>query len=98
MRRVRGLPCLVIIWINGLFGAGKSTTAHALVTRLGNASLVDPEQIGFGLPTWHGNGGELDDIQHDPRWRTLTKESVIAVEETFETAVVPMTLFIPEFR
>jgi hypothetical protein len=87
----------VIVWINGLFGAGKSTTARTLIHRLGRARLVDPEQIGFGLPTWHGNGGELDDIQHDPRWRSLTKESVVAVEKTFGIAVVPMTLFIPEY-
>ena len=87
----------MIVWINGLFGAGKTTTAHALAARLEDAWVVDPEQIGFGLPTWHGNGGELDDIQHDPRWRTLTMESVVAVEETFGSAVVPMTLFIPEY-
>lgn len=94
---VQRLLCLVIIWINGLFGAGKSSTAEAVVARLGAAQIVDPEEIGFGLPTWHGNGGDLDDIQHDPRWRTLTVESVIAVEEAFGTAVVPMTLFIPEY-
>jgi hypothetical protein len=87
----------VIIWINGLFGSGKSTTARLLADRLDGARIVDPEQIGFGLPTWHGNGGELDDIQHDPRWRGLTKDAVVAVEEAVGTAVVPMTLFIPEY-
>ncbi len=87
----------MIIWINGLFGAGKSTTARALTAKLGTAHLVDPEEIGFGLPSWHGNGGELDDIQHDSRWRSLTKEAVIAVEQTFGAAVVAMTLFIPEY-
>ena len=59
--------------------------------------MVDPEEIGFGLSTWHGNGGDLDDFQHDPRWRTLTVEGVSAVEEQFGTAVVPMTLFIPQY-
>lgn len=87
----------MIIWINGLFGAGKSTTARALTARLGTAHLVDPEEIGFGLPSWHGAGGELDDFQHDSRWRLLTKEAVIAVEQIFGTVVVPMTLFIHEY-
>jgi hypothetical protein len=45
----------VIIWINGGFGAGKSTLAAELVRRVPDAVLFDPEYVGYtrqqSLPT-----------------------------------------------
>ncbi len=33
----------VIIWLNGTFGAGKTTTARQLASRLANARHFDPK-------------------------------------------------------
>ena len=39
----------MIIWVNGTFGAGKTTTARQLALRLANARPFDPEQVGYLL-------------------------------------------------
>ena len=39
----------MIIWLNGTFGAGKTTTARQLVQRLANTRLFDPELVGYLL-------------------------------------------------
>jgi adenylylsulfate kinase-like enzyme len=36
----------MIIWLNGTFGAGKTTTARQLAERLANARHFDPELAG----------------------------------------------------
>jgi hypothetical protein len=51
LAHVPGLPhhVAVIIWLNGPFGIGKSTTAQALRRRLPQAVLFDPEPFGAAL-------------------------------------------------
>jgi hypothetical protein len=39
----------VIVWLNGTFGAGKSTTAGELVELLARARLFDAEEVGYLL-------------------------------------------------
>jgi shikimate kinase len=39
----------VIIWLNGTFGAGKTTTGRQLAGRLANARHFDPEEVGYLL-------------------------------------------------
>jgi MoxR-like ATPase len=39
----------MIIWVNGPFGAGKTTLVEELSKRLGTAVTVDPELLGFVL-------------------------------------------------
>jgi adenylylsulfate kinase-like enzyme len=43
---VRNLS-LVIIWLNGPFGGGKTTTASELHTLLPSSRLFDPEMVGY---------------------------------------------------
>lgn len=40
---------IVIVWINGAFGAGKTVVAEALLSHLPGARLFDPERVGFLL-------------------------------------------------
>ena len=44
----------VIIWINGGFGAGKTTLAQELHRRLPDAVVYDPEDVGLML--WVDDG------------------------------------------
>ncbi|CAM5243529.1 hypothetical protein SALBM217S_06468 [Streptomyces griseoloalbus] len=39
----------MIVWVNGAFGAGKTTTAHELIELIPNSTLFDPEVIGGAL-------------------------------------------------
>ncbi|MGH2233506.1 adenylyl-sulfate kinase, partial [Enterococcus faecalis] len=40
---------MMIIWLNGAFGAGKTTIADELQQKLLNAIIYDPEIIGSAL-------------------------------------------------
>ena len=42
----------VIIWINGGFGAGKTTLAEELHRRLPDALVFNPEDVGLMLWKW----------------------------------------------
>jgi hypothetical protein len=61
----------VIIWVNGTFGAGKTTTGRALVQRDPRLRLFDPEWVGFMLMN---NLADQDftDFQQLESWRKLT--------------------------
>ncbi|GAB3806074.1 hypothetical protein GCM10028868_34940 [Virgibacillus kimchii] len=39
----------MILWINGTFGAGKSTVAYELHKRVKNSIVYDPERFGYVL-------------------------------------------------
>jgi shikimate kinase len=60
----------VIIWLNGTFGAGKTTTARQLAGRLANARHFDPELVGYLLRTALDDH-EFKDFQDLPPWREL---------------------------
>jgi AAA domain len=60
----------VIIWVNGTFGAGKTTTARQLAGRLANARPFDPEQVGYLLMRTLEDH-EFGDFQDLAPWREL---------------------------
>jgi broad-specificity NMP kinase len=78
----------MIIWLNGPFGVGKTTTARALRQRLPNAVIADPERIGYVMKRtlWR-----KPDYQHVDVWRRLTVRQV-AWASRRATAIVPMTV------
>jgi hypothetical protein len=58
----------MLLWINGPFGGGKSTTARELHSRLPGSLICDPELLGFGLHRMLPP--ELrSDFQDFPAWR-----------------------------
>ena len=57
----------MIIWINGGFGAGKTTLAAELHRRLPDAVVYDPEDVGVMLWKWMRPN---DDFQDLPSWRS----------------------------
>ncbi|HYK29865.1 MAG TPA: AAA family ATPase [Streptosporangiaceae bacterium] len=60
----------MIIWLNGAFGAGKTTTANQLAGRLANARHFDPELVGYLLMTALSDH-EFKDFQDLRPWREL---------------------------
>lgn len=62
----------MIIWINGPFGAGKTTLAKRLRDRRSKSLIFDPEEIGFvvketvPMPA----SGDYQDL---PLWRTYDR-------------------------
>ncbi|MGW7421462.1 NUDIX hydrolase [Streptomyces sp. NPDC054813] len=91
----------MIVWVNGAFGAGKSTTARELIELIPNSTLFDPEVIGGALthllPAKHL--AEAGDFQDLPIWRRLVIDTAAAMlAELGGTLVVPMTLLRQEYR
>ncbi|MER5531526.1 NUDIX domain-containing protein [Streptomyces sp. NPDC002677] len=91
----------MIVWVNGAFGAGKSTTARELIELIPNSTLFDPEIIGGALthllPAKHL--AEVGDFQDLPMWRRLVIDTAAAMlAELGGTLVVPMTLLRQEYR
>lgn len=60
----------MIIWLNGTFGAGKTTTARHLVDGRSGLRLYDPETVGQ-LLAYHLPDHEFSDFQQLPSWRVL---------------------------
>ncbi|MGW4195102.1 NUDIX hydrolase [Streptomyces sp. NPDC005004] len=92
---------MTVVWINGAFGAGKTTTARELIELIPNSTLFDPEIIGAELsrllPAKHL--AEVGDFQDLPIWRRLVVDTAAAMlAELGGTLIVPMTLLRQEYR
>ncbi|WP_328498114.1 NUDIX domain-containing protein [Streptomyces sp. NBC_00414] len=91
----------MIVWINGAFGAGKTTTARELIDLIPNSTLFDPELIGAGLAQLlpAKRLAEVGDFQDLPIWRRLVVDTAAAMlAELGGVLVVPMTLLRQDYR
>jgi predicted kinase len=87
---------LVIIWLNGGFGAGKTTLAEELHRRLPDAVVYDPEDVGIMLWKWIAPNG---DFQHLPSWRELVVATALTLRRHHaKTLIVPMSLIRDAYR
>ncbi|MEV5431791.1 NUDIX domain-containing protein [Streptomyces sp. NPDC052701] len=92
---------MTVVWINGAFGAGKTTIARELIDLIPNSTLFDPEVIGGGLQHLlpAKRLAEVGDFQDLPIWRRLVIDTAAAMlAELGGTLVVPMTLLRQEYR
>ncbi|MGV9504326.1 NUDIX hydrolase [Streptomyces tendae] len=92
---------MTVVWINGAFGAGKTTTARELIELIPNSTLFDPEVIGGALAHLlpPKRLAEVGDFQDLPIWRRLVIDTAAALlAELDGTLVVPMTLLRQEYR
>jgi hypothetical protein len=81
----------VIVWINGAFGAGKTTLADELGGHLPDAVLFDPEYVGYILRRWVPV--PTGDFQDLPSWRELVIATAVSLRKHHAaTLIVPMTL------
>jgi hypothetical protein len=86
----------VIIWINGGFGAGKTTLAAELHRRLPDAVVYDPEDVGLMLWKWIRPNG---DFQHLPSWRELVVATALSLRRHHaDMLTVPMSLIRDAYR
>ncbi|MEU9302484.1 NUDIX domain-containing protein [Streptomyces sp. NPDC048269] len=91
----------MIVWINGTFGAGKTSTARELTGMLPDSTLFDPEFIGDALRVLlpRKRLAEVTDYQDLPSWRRLVVDTAAAMlTELGGVLVVPMTLLRQEYR
>jgi predicted kinase len=87
---------LVIIWINGGFGAGKTTLAEELHRRIPEAVVYDPEDVGLMLWKWMRPN---DDFQDLPSWRELVVATALSLRRHHaDTLIVPMSLIRDAYR
>ena len=86
----------MIIWINGGFGAGKTTLAGELHRRLPDAVVYNPEDVGLMLWKWMRPNG---DFQHLPSWRELAVATALSLRRHHaDTLIVPMSLIRDAYR
>src|SRR5712692_9841016 len=75
---------LVLIWLNGPFGIGKSSAAEALVERLPDSLLFDPELLGSMLRRILSRIDSAEDYQDLPPWRSLLPVIVEALRTSYQ--------------
>jgi predicted kinase len=86
----------MIIWLNGGFGAGKTTLAGELHRRLPDAVVYDPEDVGVMLWKWMPPN---DDFQDLPSWRELVVATALSLRRHHaDLLIVPMSLVRDAYR
>ncbi|MGA5702944.1 NUDIX hydrolase [Peterkaempfera bronchialis] len=91
----------MIVWVNGAFGAGKTSACRELTALLPGSVLYDPELVGSGLTRMlpERRLAGVSDFQDLPSWRLLVPEVAAALLAEVEgPLVVPMTLLRQEYR
>lgn len=91
----------MIVWVNGAFGAGKTSAARELIELIPNSTLFDPEVIGGALHELlpAKRLAEVSDFQDLPLWRRLVVDTAAALlAEVGGVLVVPMTLLRQDYR
>lgn len=87
----------MILWLNGPFGVGKTTTAHTLVAETTGWRLFDPEHVGYML---QANLRDLDfgDFQHLQPWRNLVPHALREVNRLTDTHLIaPQSVLVSDY-
>lgn len=88
----------MIIWINGSFGAGKTTLSKKLIESIPNSVLFDPEQVGFIIHRTVPESKKID-FQSFKLWRSLVIDFINGLEKEFgKILIIPMALVVPEYQ
>lgn len=83
----------MIIWINGAFGAGKTTCAYELHRRITRSFVYDPENIGYFFNDNLPENMRKNDFQDYEQWRLFNYEILKKLSIEYSgTIIVPMTI------
>ncbi|MDF2592357.1 MAG: ATP-binding tunicamycin resistance protein [Clostridia bacterium] len=83
----------MIIWLNGAFGSGKTTTAFELHHMLKDSFVYDPEKIGYFLMRYEPREFRSENFQDKPLWQKFNYEMIKNIALNFKgTIIIPMTI------
>ena len=84
----------MIIFLNGSFGAGKTTTAELLHKSLPKSMIYDPEEVGFMLRSILKPIDPKENFQDYPLWRRLVPQIASSLlDEYHGPLIMPMTVY-----
>lgn len=84
----------MIIWINGAYGAGKTTIAELLHSEIAGSYLYDPENIGDFLRDNLPKQLQKADFQDHSEWRAWNVHILKKLNKEYPgDIIVPMTVY-----
>ena len=84
----------VIIWLNGTFGCGKTSTAAELHSLVPSSRVFDPETVGYMLQPNLADQ-PVSDFQHWPPWRPLVVATAAELARfTGQHLIAPQTILV----
>jgi chloramphenicol 3-O-phosphotransferase len=87
----------VIIWLNGTFGSGKTSTAERLAALIPGCRVIDPETVGQLLRA-NLSDQYIFDFQDWAAWRPLVAATLVEISRmTGEHLIVPQTVLKREY-
>lgn len=88
----------MILWINGAFGSGKTTTAEELERRIPGSFLYDPENAGYFIRSVFPASLLQSDFQDHKIWREINVCVLGDLAREYPgIIIVPMTLVNPDY-
>lgn len=88
----------MIIWLNGPFGGGKTTTAAELDALLPEVVVFDPEKMGEAIVTTLGGIEPVSDFQDWRPWREMVVAALTSLDRhTGRTVVAPQTVVVERY-
>lgn len=86
----------MIVWLNGTFGAGKTTTARELTQLIPQSRIFDSECVGSMLR--HVLTEPVEDFQDWPPWRPLVIHTAVEVlRYVGGTLIIPQTVLVERY-
>ncbi|WP_431971029.1 hypothetical protein [Nocardia sp. bgisy134] len=88
-----------VVWLNGAFGAGKTTVSNRLADTFADSVTVDPEEVGSILRSSLQKTCPRRDFQDWKAWRRVSVELIasIATEVPGSLIVVPQTILVEKY-
>ena len=84
----------MIVWLNGTFGCGKTSTAAELHSLVPSSRVFDPETVGYMLQPNLADH-PVSDFQHWPPWRSLVVATATELTRfTGQHLIAPQTILV----
>lgn len=88
----------MIVWLNGPFGGGKTTTAAELKALLPDTVVFDPEMLGAAIVPTLSAMEPVSDFQNWRPWRELVVAALTSLDRyTQRIVVAPQTVVVEQY-